>query len=407
MANMESNLTDNRDEAFPSRNIDFNNTEIAFADKSNKDLKKSEWLFSMMNKSWLVKIGASVANFTMKIRFPFSELVIKNTIFSHFCGGENLMQCQKTIDKFHKSDILSVLDYGAEAKDDEDEFDAVVAENMRAIQMAASNTSVPIIVVKVSGLIDTSIFEKMQKNEDLSDSEKHKYDAMVKRLDSICDKACSEGIGVFIDAEESWIQKPIDDLALEMMEYYNKEKVIIYNTYQLYRWEKLTDLINDHDISRSKGFLLGAKLVRGAYMEKERKRAEELKYISPIHSDKISTDKDYNRALEFCIQNHKTISFCCASHNADSNYLLAKRIDELRIEQNHPHINFCQLQGMSDNITYNLAKAGYNAAKYVVYGPVRDVIPYLIRRTQENTSITGEMGRELKLITEEMKRRGI
>lgn len=407
MANMESNLIENKDESFPSRNLNFSNTEIAFADKSNKDLKRMEWLFSMMNKSWLVKIGASFANFSMKIRLPFSEYVIKNTIFSHFCGGENLMQCQKTIDKYHRSDILSVLDYGAEAKDDEDEFDAVVAENMRAIEMAASNNSVPIVVVKVSGLIDTTIFEKMQKEEALTDSEKHKYDAMVKRLDKICDKACNESTGVFIDAEESWIQKPIDDLSLEMMEYYNKEKVIIYNTYQLYRWDKLADLKKDHEYARSKGFLLGAKLVRGAYMEKERKRAEEQGYISPIQTDKESTDRDYNLALEYCIQNYETISFCCASHNAESNLLLARRIDELGLEQNHPHLNFCQLQGMSDNITYNLAKAGYNASKYVVYGPVRDVIPYLIRRTQENTSITGEMGRELKLITEEMGRRGI
>jgi proline dehydrogenase len=299
------------------------------------------------------------------------------------------------------------LDYGAEAKDDEDEFDKVVEENMRAINMAASNNSVPVVVVKVSALIDTAIFEKIGNTQSLSVTDKNKYDAMMKRLDKICEKACDEGIGVFIDAEESWIQKAIDDIAMEMMEYYNKEKVIIYNTYQLYRWDKLADLIKDHEYAKSKGFLLGAKLVRGAYMEKERKRAEEQNYICPIQPDKESTDRDYNKALEYCVNNYKTISFCCASHNADSNLLLARLIDENHLEQNHPHLNFCQLQGMSDNITYNLAKAGYNASKYVVYGPVRDVIPFLIRRTQENTSITGEMGRELKLITEEAKRRGI
>lgn len=407
MANMESNLNENKDDAFPGNRLNFDNTEIAFADKSNKDLKKTEWLFSMINKSWLVKIGASLANFSIKLKLPFSEYLIKKTIFSQFCGGENLMQCQKTIDKLFKSNILSVLDYGAEAKDDEDEFDKVVDENLRAINMAASNNSVPIVVVKVSGLIDTAIFEKMTSQEPLSETEKSKYEAMVKRLDKICEKATNENIGVFIDAEESWIQKPIDDIALEMMEYYNKEKVIIYNTYQLYRWDKLSDLIHDHKIATDKGFMLGAKLVRGAYMEKERKRAEEKNYKCPIQPDKESTDRDYDKALEYCIQNYETISFCCASHNANSNHLLANRIYELGLDQKHPHLNFCQLQGMSDNITYNLAKAGYNASKYVVYGPVSDVIPYLIRRTQENTSITGEMGRELKLITSEIKRRGI
>jgi proline dehydrogenase len=300
-----------------------------------------------------------------------------------------------------------VLDYGAEAKNDEDEFDAVMNENIKAIEMAASNNSVPVISTKITGLVDMDILELLNKKKELTPGQQSQWDTARKRINQICEKAHEHSVGVFIDAEESWIQDPIDHIALEMMENYNKEKVIVYNTYQLYRHDKLADLKNDHEVAKQKGFLLGAKLVRGAYMEKERKRAEEEGYLSPIQTSKENSDKDYDASIKYCFDNYETISFCCASHNLNSNLFLARLINEKGLDRTHPHLNFCQLQGMSDYITFNLSKNGYNAAKYVVYGPVKDVIPYLIRRAQENTSVTGEMGRELSLINKEIKRRGI
>jgi proline dehydrogenase len=402
---MSSTNTDKMEEASPLP--DFSNTEIAFSNKSNSELKKAERLFKLMNNPSLVKFGSALGMFAVKYRLPFSDYFVKKTIFEQFCGGENLLDCQKAIDKLYKFDTLSVLDYGAEAKDTADEFDAVVQENLKAIEMAASNNSVPVISTKITGMVDDDILEALQKKEVLTEAQKSKYEALIKRINAICEKANKHGIGVFIDAEESWIQDPIDAIALEMMEKYNKEKVIVYNTYQLYRHDKLQDLKNDHALAREKGFLLGAKLVRGAYMEKERKRAEELNYVSPIQSSKENSDRDFNAGIQYCFENFITISFCCASHNLESNLLLAKLIKQHKVDRSHPHFNFCQLYGMSDFITFNLAKNGYNAAKYVVYGPVKEVIPYLVRRAQENSSISGEMGRELGLISKETKRRGI
>jgi proline dehydrogenase len=255
--------------------------------------------------------------------------------------------------------------------------------------------------------VDNVILEKLQKKEKLSEGDQRKFQHLYERVDEICAKAQELGIGVFIDAEESWIQDPIDELVLQMMEKYNQERVIVYNTYQLYNIHKLAHLKRDHQRCLAKGVLFGAKLVRGAYMDKERQRATDLGYPSPIQATKADTDKDYNDAIRYCVDHVDTISSCCASHNAESNMLQAKLIHQKGIEHNHPHINFCQLYGMSDNLTFNLANAGYNAAKYVVYGPIKDVIPYLIRRTEENSSVTGEMSRELTLIDKEMKRRGM
>jgi proline dehydrogenase len=404
---MEVNLKEQSKEDPSPTQLDFENTEIAFSSKSNSELKRVEKLFLLMNNHLLVKIFSSLGMFAVKWRLPFADLLVRNTIFKQFCGGENLMECQKTIDKLYRYDTLAVLDYGVEAKNTDEEFESVVLENLRAIEMAASNNSVPVVVIKISGLVQNEILEKINAKIVLNAEEKNKYDALISRVDKICDKACEYGIGLFIDAEESWIQDPIDQIAMEMMEYYNKEKVIVYNTYQLYRHDKLVDLQKDHKVALEKKFLLGAKLVRGAYMEKERKRADEMNYKSPIQISKENTDSDYNKALVYCFENLETISFCCASHNATSNMLCAELIEKNEVEKNHPHINFCQLQGMSDNITFNLAKQGYNSSKYVVYGPVKEVLPYLVRRAQENTSVTGEVGRELSLIKSEIKRRRI
>jgi proline dehydrogenase len=391
----------------PNLDLNFDNTEIAFAHKSDRELIKTAWLFNLMNNSTLVNVGSKLGLFAVKFRMPFSEFAFKHTIFPQFCGGESLLDCQKTIDQLYDSDILTVLDYGAEGKSDEDDLDAVLEENLKAIEMAASNNSVPVISTKITGLVDHSILEKMHNKETLTDGEKRKYQHLYERVDEICGKAYELGISVFVDAEESWIQDPIDELVMQMSEKYNKERATVYNTYQLYLSSKLSHIKRDHERCRNNGVVFGCKMVRGAYMDKERLRAEEMEYPDPVQPDKAATDRDFNDGIRYCVEQYETISSCCASHNMESNLLQAQLIHDKGVEHNHPHINFCQLYGMSDNITYNLAHAGYNAAKYVVYGPIRDVVPYLIRRAQENASVTGDMSRELKFINNELKRRGL
>jgi proline dehydrogenase len=391
----------------PNLKLDFSNTEIAFSNKSDKELKKTAWLFKWMNNQNLVKLGSKIGLFAIKFRLPFTETVVRNTIFPQFCGGETLLDCQSVIDKLYEYDTLTILDYGAEGKSDEDDLDTAMDETLKAIEMAASNNSVPVVSTKITGLVDNVILEKLHNKESLSEGDQRKFQHLVERVDEICSKAQELGISIFVDAEESWLQDPIDELVMQMMEKYNKSQVTVYNTYQLYNIYKLDHLKRDHQRCMEKGVLLGAKMVRGAYMDKERLRAAEKGYPSPIQPDKAATDRDYNLALKYCVAHYETISSCCASHNAESNMLQAALIHEKGIPHNHSHINFCQLYGMSDNLTFNLANAGYNAAKYVVYGPIKDVIPYLIRRTEENASVTGEMSRELTLIDKEMRRRGM
>jgi len=391
----------------PNLNLDFSNTEIAFSNKSDKELKKTAWLFKLMNNQSLVKIGSKLGLIAIKFKLPFAEAVVRNSIFPQFCGGETLLDCQKTIDKLYEYDVFTILDYGAEGKSDEDDLDAVMKETLKAIEMAASNNSVPVVSTKITGLVDNTILEKMHNNDVLTDGEKRKYQHLYERVDEICGKAYELGISLYVDAEESWIQDPIDELVMQMMEKYNKERATVFNTYQLYNTSKLSHIKRDHQRCLNKNVIFGSKMVRGAYMDKERARAVLMQYPSPIQPDKEATDRDYNAALTYCIEHHDTIASCCASHNAESNMLQAKLIHKKGIEHNHPHIYFCQLYGMSDNITFNLAKAGYNSSKYVVYGPINEVIPYLIRRTEENASVTGEMSRELGLVDIEMRRRGL
>lgn len=391
----------------PYKELNFNNTEIAFASKSDKELSKTAWLFRMMNNHQLVKLGSKFGLLAIKLNLPFTEYFVKKTIFPQFCGGENLMDCQKTIDKLYDSDILTILDYGAEGKSDEDDLDAVMNETINAIEMAASNNSVPVVASKITGLIDIAILEKMNDNQPLDEGEARNYQHLVERLDEICARAKEHKVAVFIDAEESWIQGPIDDLVIKMMLKYNGGTAIVHNTYQTYLTNRLQMLKDHHKYCQENGVLFGTKTVRGAYLDKENERAIEMGYPTPIQPSKAATDAAYNAAIAYCVLNVKSISSCCASHNMDSNLLQAKLISEHGLDLNHPHINFCQLYGMTDNITYNLSNAGYNAAKYVVYGPIKDVVPYLIRRTEENSSITGEMGRELSIIQKEMTRRGL
>lgn len=389
----------------PNSKINFDNTEIAFANKSNKELKKTSRLFKLMSNSMLTKLLSSVGLFTVKYNLPFARYAVKQTIYEQFCGGETLLDCQSAIDKLYENNALTILDYGAEGKSTPEEHDEVKDQIIQSVKLAAANNSVPVVVCKLSGMADNGLLERLQESDTRSEEDQKDYDKLYARLDEICESGNELGVGIFIDAEESWMQVTIDNLAIEMMSKYNKEKVIVFNTYQLYRHDKLAQLKADYRKSQKEGYLFGVKFVRGAYMDKERNRAEEVGYDSPIQIDKASTDADYNDTIKFCIENYETIGSCCATHNEKSSLYQAELIEKMGIDKTHPHLNFSQLFGMSDQITFNLASAGYNVAKYVVYGPVKEVIPYLIRRAQENTSVTGEMGRELKFIQTEIKRR--
>lgn len=387
--------------------IDFSNTQIAFEDKNDKELAKTHWLFKMMNNPTLVKTGSVLGMFGARFWLPFFESSVRKTIFWQFCGGTTLLDSQNSIDRLHKHGVFSVLDYGAEGKESEEDFNQTMVEIIRAIEFCSKNEAVPVVSVKITGLARFDLLDRVSNSESLTSVERAEYKNVLKRIDSICHNAANKGVSVFIDAEESWIQPAIDHLTNQMMKRYNKERVVVYNTFQLYRTDRLQYLMSSFDKAKKDGYLFGAKLVRGAYMDKERERAAEKGYPSPIHPNKAATDHDFNLAIRFCVENYEHLALCTATHNAESNYLMASLIDDKKLPKNHPHLNFCQLYGMSDNITFNLAKAGYNVAKYVVYGPVRTVIPYLIRRTQENTSVTGDMSREFTLVSTEMKRRGL
>lgn len=385
--------------------LNFSNTEIAFAHKTDAQLKKAEWLFGLMNKAWLVSLGAKLGLKAIQMRLPFVETIVKNTIFAQFCGGTTLLEAMPAIEQLAKFNTLAILDYGAEAKVTEDDFNQTMKETIRSIEFAKRNDNIPVVSAKISGIARFGLLENLQQGAPFTPATRQEYKVVLKRMDAICHVACTQGVGVFFDAEESWIQDSIDHLVTVMMRRYNREKVVVYNTFQLYRHDRLQFLFDSYEMAKRGGYKLGAKMVRGAYMEKERERAAEMGYPSPIQPNKAATDDAFNTAIRFCVDHYEEIGSCNASHNADSARLQAELIVEKEIPRNHPHLNFCQLYGMSDHLTFNLAKAGFNVAKYVVYGQVKEVVPYLIRRAQENSSVTGDMSRELELVTKEVKRR--
>lgn len=387
--------------------VDFSNTKNAYAHKDDKALKKMLWLFGLMNKHWLVGLGAKIGVPAIKMHLPFVKSIVKNTVFEHFCGGVSLLETQGTIDLLAKNKVFTILDYGAEGKQSEAEFNKTMNETIRAIQFAANTNDVPVVSSKITGLARFDLLASIQAGVPLTTETKREYRNILKRLDAICHVASQSNTGIYFDAEETWIQDTLDHLVGLMMRRYNKEKVVVSTTYQLYRTDTLQLLMDHFDKAQKHNYLLGAKLVRGAYMDKERARAAEKGYPSPIHPNKEATDDSYNSALRFCIDNYEKIALCNATHNAESNYLMAKLIAERGLDKNHPHLNFSQLYGMSDNQTFNLADAGYFVAKYVPYGPIEDVVPYLIRRAEENSSVTGDMSREYQMVLAEVKRRGI
>ncbi|RKR84943.1 L-proline dehydrogenase [Mucilaginibacter gracilis] len=384
--------------------LSFENTEVAFRHTSNSDLNRAWWLFKLININFLVKIGPPITNFFLNIHLPIKGL-IRATIFKQFCGGETIAECNGTISNLAQGGVGTILDYSVEGEDEEAVFDETCQEIISTINRANGDKSIPLTVFKVTGVGRFALLEKLDAKLPLSPAEQDEWKKVEQRVTLICKKAFDLGIPVMIDAEESWIQNTIDDLALAMMGVFNLKKPIVYNTYQMYRHDKLVSLTDDHHTAVGLGFILGAKLVRGAYMEKERKRAAEMGYPSPIQRTKQATDDDYNAALHYCVANIAGIAIVAGTHNEDSCRLLADLLDEYKVNHNHPHIYFSQLLGMSDNLSFNLANTQYNVAKYVPYGPVKAVLPYLFRRAQENTAIAGQMSRELSLITKEKQRR--
>ncbi len=391
-------------------NISFDNTENAFAYKSDKELKGAKFLFSTMGFSWFVQIGTRLTPFIMKTGLPVHGL-IRKTIFKQFVGGETLEETAAVGETLGKYGVQVILDYGVEGKEGEDNYDKATDQFIRVVNYAATQTNIPFISIKITGLARFGLLQTLDEAPRLRsgihdhEEEVAEWDRVRERMYTICEVASEKNIGVLIDAEESWIQDPVDRLSMEMMEIFNKEKVIVYNTIQLYRHDRLHFLRISHQIAKQQGFKLGMKLVRGAYMEKERERAYDKGYKSPIQPDKAATDHDYDESVTYCIENINDISVIVASHNDESNLLAARLLDEKGLPHNHPHVHFSQLYGMSDNITFNLAKEGLNVSKYLPFGPIRDVIPYLMRRAQENSSVSGQTGRELSLIKKELARR--
>lgn len=384
--------------------LSFENTEVAFRHSSNADLKRSYWLFKLINSNFLVKMGTPLTSFALKIGMPIKGL-IKQTIFKQFCGGEDIRECEATICTLAKRGVGTILDYSVEGEDNEQAFEATRDEILRTIKRAAKDRSIPLTVFKVTGVGRFALLQKMDERMPLTDVETEEWKRVADRVMDICEKASAAGIPVMIDAEETWIQDTIDLLALNMMRLFNTEKAIVYNTYQLYRTEKLQLLKLDAETAKAEHFILGAKLVRGAYMEKERTRADNMGYPSPIQQDKNATDVDFNAALDYCVNNISTIAFVAGTHNEESCRYLTELISKNQVDNDNKNIYFSQLLGMSDNLSFNLSHAGYNVAKYVPYGPVKAVMPYLFRRALENTAISGQMSRELSLIVKERERR--
>ena len=386
------------------KKLNFDNTEIAFRSKTNSELNASYLLFKVISSNFLTKVGPPITNFFLNIGLPIQS-AIKATIFKQFCGGETIAECEKTIAQLAAAQVGTILDYSVEGEEKEEVFSFTCEEIIRTIERAAGDPRIPITVFKVTGIGRFGLLEKLDAKAVLTMDEVEEFNRVKARCERICRTAYEKDVPVMIDAEESWIQQTIDDLAMEMMRLFNQEKVLIYNTYQMYRHDKLADLKADHLIASNSGYKLGVKMVRGAYMEKERRRAAEMGYPSPIQPDKDATDADFNDSLVYCVEHIDQIGFVCGTHNEDSCLLLAQLIDEHQIDHNHPHVYFAQLLGMSDNLSFNLSDSNYNVAKYVPYGPVKAVMPYLFRRAQENTSIAGQTSRELNLIIQEKKRR--
>ncbi|WP_264564200.1 proline dehydrogenase family protein [Flavobacterium sp. N3904] len=382
----------------------FNNTQIAFALKSDTELDRAYFLFKLINNQPLVRIGTAVTNFAIKANLPVESL-IRATVFDHFCGGVNEDDCLSVVDKMYTKGVSSVLDYSVEGKEEEDQFDAALKMTLKTIEFAKERKAIPFAVFKPTGLGRLDLYEKLGEKQALTSEEQAEWDRVVARFELVCSEAHKKDVALLIDAEESWMQEAADDLVTEMMRKYNKEKAIVFNTLQMYRWDRMEYLKKLHAQAKAEGFFIGMKLVRGAYMEKENERAIEKGYPSPICATKEATDLNYDAAVHYMVEHLDTMSIFAGTHNEKSTYTLMELMKAKGIQSNEDRVWFGQLYGMSDNISYNLASNGYNVAKYLPFGPVKDVMPYLIRRAEENTSVAGQTSRELSMIKAERNRR--
>ena len=385
--------------------ISFDNTEIAFSGKSSKDLKRAYWLFNIVANPSIVKFGKWATSLALNAHLPIKGL-IKKTIFQQFCGGESIKESLKKSNELAKFNIKTILDYSIEGKSSEEDFNKTVDEIIATIKEAKDNINIPFAVFKVTGICRFEVLEKSNNSEsELSEEMKIQYEKLVDRIDQICNAAFESSVPLFIDAEESWIQDGIDRIIRQMSLKYNSKSAIVFNTIQMYRHDRLAFFENEIKHAKENNYILGMKIVRGAYMEKERERAEKLGYPSPIQPNKEASDRDYNSALELSINNLKNVSICAGTHNEESAIFLTELLLKNNISNNDPRVYFAQLLGMSDHISFNLAHHDYLVAKYVPYGPIKEVLPYLLRRADENTSVAGQTTRELSLIIKEKERR--
>jgi len=382
----------------------FNNTQIAFALKSDTELDRAYFLFKLINSQPLVRIGTAVTNFAIKANLPVESL-IRATVFDHFCGGVNETDCLTVVDKMYTKGVSSVLDYSVEGKEEENQFDAALKMTLKTIEFAKERKAIPFAVFKPTGFGRIDLYEKVGTKAALTPEEQNEWNRVVARFEEVCSEAHKKDVALLIDAEDSWMQDAADDLVTEMMRKYNKEKVIVFNTLQMYRWDRLDYLKKLHEQAEKEGFFIGMKLVRGAYMENENQRAIEKGYPTPICASKEASDINYDAAVQYMVEHLDTMAIFAGTHNELSTYKLMELMKSKGIPANDNRIWFGQLYGMSDNISYNLAAAGYNVAKYLPFGPVKDVMPYLIRRAEENTSVAGQTSRELAMIKAERNRR--
>ena len=386
--------------------VDFNNTKIAFHLKSDSELERAYFLFKMISIEPLVRIGTAATNFALKAHLPVEGL-IRSTVFDHFCGGVNEEDCVPTIDKMYASKVYSVLDYSVEGKGVESQFDSALETILKLIEFSKDKEALPIAVFKPSAFGSFDLYQKISEKKTLSPSENDEWNRIKNRFEKVCASGKLNNVKILIDAEESWIQDAVDDLILELMQTFNTDALIVYSTLQTYRWDRLDYLKAIHVKAKQNNFKLGFKVVRGAYMEKERKRAKELGYKSPICDTKEITDALFNDTITYILSNLDSIHLFIGTHNEESSQLALELMETSNILNNDSRVWFGQLYGMSDHISYNLAEQGYNVAKYVPFGPVKDVMPYLIRRAEENTSVAGQTSRELSLIKKEKRRRNV
>lgn len=384
--------------------ISFEDTSVAFKYKSDAALGKANFIFSLINHPWISAAAIKVVKFALMLKLPVVG-IIRHTVFDHFCGGESIEESEDNILLLSEYGVCTILDYSVEGEKSESGFDATMEETIRTIERAKSSKRIPFTVFKVTGIASSVLLEKFQRKKNFTREETIAFGRVKERVNNICSRAHELGVPVLIDAEETWLQDAIDHLAYAMMEQFNKDRAIVFNTFQFYRVASPKNLRDAYHAATMHNYFLGAKLVRGAYMEKERDRAEKMNYTSPIFSDKEGTDNAFNQGLAFCLDHKQRIAVMCGSHNEYSNYYLTVLMDKHSMKNSDERVWFSQLLGMSDNISFNLAKAGYNVAKYVPYGPVRSVMPYLFRRAAENTSVAGQSSRELTLIRKEIKRR--